>query len=78
MADKHTSEKMASLAAAILRDHRASEIEKSLAGSALSDAGANHHPSAKEIETAKKVIEGKAHHSRECVELAEVIISLSK
>ncbi|MDE5832663.1 MAG: hypothetical protein K2H64_06720 [Desulfovibrio sp.] len=78
MADKQTSEKMAHLAAEVLRNKQSSEIEKSLAGSVLSEAAPDRKPSANEIEMAKKVVDGKAHHSKECVELAEVILSLAK
>ena len=78
MDDKRANKKIASVASRILRDHSASEIEKFLAGFALSGATRGHHPSDDAIEAAKKVIENKANYARECVELAEVVISRSK
>ena len=70
------SAKLAHLAAEILRNPNASEIEKSLAGSDLSQLKPGYKPSAEMIAKAQKVLENKAHHAKEAVELAQALLDL--
>lgn len=73
-----TSEKMAHLAGEIMRDPNAPELEKSLAGSVLSEAERGRIPSPELINLAQQVVEKKKDFSKNCVELAETIIKLGK
>lgn len=73
-----TSEKMAHLASEIMHDAGASQLEKSLAGSVLSEAEPGRLPSPELINLAQQVMANRKDFSKNCVELAETIIKLGK
>lgn len=70
-----TSEKMAHLAAEIMRDPNASELEKSLAGSVLSQADPGREASPEIQDLAGQVMSHSHDFSKHAVSLAASIIS---
>lgn len=73
---KETSTRIASLAAEILQNSNASQIQKSLAGSALSQSGSSKQTGATmETKAAKVLSSGK--YAEETKELAASVLSQS-
>ena len=73
---KETSTRIASLAAKILQNGKASQIQKSLAGSALSQSGSSKQTGATmETKAAKVLSSGK--YAEETKELAASVLSQS-
>lgn len=75
---KETSPKMAHLAAEIMRDPNATELEKSLAGSVLSEADPDRHPSEEMASIAAQVMSHSHEFSKNAVSLAASIVSQAK
>lgn len=73
---KETSSRIASLASEKLRDPNASQIQKSLAASALSQSGSSKQTGAAMETKAAKVL-GSEKYSHETKELAGSIVSQS-
>lgn len=78
MANEDITKKIAHLAAEVLRNPKSSEIEKSLAGSDLTQFKTGYKPSEEMIAKAKEVLAKKDHHAKEAVELAQALLDLSK
>lgn len=76
MNPKHTTHPLASLAAKILQNPNASEVAKSLAGSALSQADKSKE-TGKEMETLASNVLKSPKYSHETKELAGTILSQS-
>lgn len=76
MANEDVTQKLAHLAAEIMRNPNSSEIEKSLAGSDLSQFKTGYKPSAEMIAKAKEVLAKKDHHSKIAVELAQALLDI--
>ncbi|MBY0345944.1 MAG: hypothetical protein K2P98_03635 [Neisseriaceae bacterium] len=73
---KQTSKNVAKQAAQILNDPNASQIQKTLAGSALSQANTNNQTGAEMEETASKVLQSEKY-SAETKTLAASVLSQS-
>ncbi|MDO9213983.1 MAG: hypothetical protein Q7U23_09145 [Methylococcales bacterium] len=73
---KETSTRVASHAAEILQDPNASKIQKSLAGSALSQSGSSKQTGA-EMETKASKVLSSDKYSAETKELAASVLSQS-
>ncbi|MFZ2168462.1 MAG: hypothetical protein WAW61_02380 [Methylococcaceae bacterium] len=73
---KETSSRIASLASEKLRDPNASQIQKSLAASALSQSGSSKQTGAAMETKAAKVL-GSEKYSHETKELAASVVSQS-
>lgn len=72
--DKATSDRIAHLAATVLKRERVSEIEKELAGSALAQHHTSKHTSARIGKVAGHVL-GDSHACPEARELAGSVLS---
>lgn len=78
MRERETSPKMAHLAGEIMRDPRSTELEKSLAGSVLSEVEPDHKPSETMIAIAAQVMSHSHDFSKNAVSLAASIVSQAK
>ena len=73
--DRVTSEKMAHLAAEILRNSNAPELEKSLAGSVLSMRDPGREPNQDIVHIAAEIMNHREDFSEEALSLAASIVS---